>query len=280
AGVAAQPGDVIVAVDGRPTTGAPSIGALLLGAADKVVELTLARGRQKRRVAVVPTARETSLRYHEWVAGRVEYVARAADGRIGYIHVPDMVANGWAEFHRLVDRAMRCEAVVVDVRFNAGGHTSELVIERLMRRAIGWMGGRHHDLPVSYPQQARRGPVVFVTNRFAGSDGDIVTAAAQNLGLGPVVGERSWGGVVGIDGRFTLVDGTEVTQPRYWTYFDKQGFGLENHGVDPDVVVEMGPGDWESDADVQLDAALGLAMEALAERPAARPPAFEPPRFA
>ena len=157
---------------------------------------------------------------------------------------------------------------------------SELVIARLMRRAIGWMGGRHHDLPVSYPQQARRGPVVFVTNRFAGSDGDIVTAAAQNLGLGPVVGERSWGGVVGIDGRFTLVDGTEVTQPRYWTYFDKQGFGLENHGVDPDVVVEIGPGDWESDADVQLDAALGLAMEALAERPAARPPAFEPPRFA
>ena len=280
AGVAAQPGDVIVAVDGRPTTGTPSIGALLLGAADKVVELTLARGRQKRRVAVVPTARETSLRYHEWVAGRVEYVARATEGRVGYIHVPDMVANGWAEFHRLVDRAMRCEAVVVDVRFNAGGHTSELVIERLMRRAIGWMGGRHHDLPVSYPQQARRGPVVFVTNRFAGSDGDIVTAAAQNLGLGPVVGERSWGGVVGIDGRFTLVDGTEVTQPRYWTYFDKQGFGLENHGVDPDVVVEMGPGDWESDVDAQLDAAVELALGALAERPASRPPTFERPRFA
>ncbi|MFT3889483.1 MAG: S41 family peptidase [Arachnia sp.] len=280
AGVAAKPGDVIVAVDGHPTTAAPAIGALLLGAADKVVELTLARGRQKRRVAVVPTGRETSLRYHEWVAGRVDYVARATAGRVGYIHVPDMVASGWAEFHRLVDRAMRCEAVVVDVRFNSGGHTSELVIERLMRRAVGWMGGRHHDLPNSYPSQARRGPIAFVTNRFAGSDGDIVSAAAQNLGLGPVVGERSWGGVTGIDGRFALVDGTEVTQPRYWTYFDVQGFGLENHGVDPDVVVDMDPADWESEADPQLDKALDILLGSLAERPAARPPAFSEPRFA
>ena len=109
---------------------------------------------------------------------------------------------------------MRHEGVIIDVRFNGGGHTSELILERIARKAIGWSGARHMGVLGTYPSQARRGPVVFVTNPYAGSDGDIVTAAAQNMGLGTVVGERSWGGVVGIDGRFTLVDGTEVTQPR------------------------------------------------------------------
>ncbi|WGT46332.1 S41 family peptidase [Tessaracoccus lacteus] len=279
AGVAAQPGDVIIAVDGHSTADVPHIGQLLLGAADKVVELTMAHGRQKRRVAVVPIAHEASLRYHAWVSGRVDYVTEHTAGRLGYIHVPDMVANGWAEFTRLVDAAMRCEGLIVDVRFNGGGHTSELVIERLARRAVGWMGARHHDVPITYPSQARRGPVVFITNPFAGSDGDIVTAAAQNLGLGPVVGERSWGGVVGIDGRFALVDGTEVTQPRYWTYFDGQGFGLENHGVDPDIPVEVGPAEWESDSDVQLDAAIAEALRLLEASPAVAPPSFDAPRF-
>ncbi|MDO5676784.1 MAG: S41 family peptidase [Propionibacteriaceae bacterium] len=279
AGVAAEPGDVIVAVDGRPTADAPHIGALLQGAADKVVELTLARGRQKRRVAVVPTSNESPLRYHQWVASRAEYVRERSGGRVGYVHVPDMVARGWAEFHRLIETAMRCEGVVVDVRYNGGGHTSELVIERLARRAIGWVGGRHYEGSGTYPTQAARGPVVFVTNPFAGSDGDIVTAAAQNMGLGPVVGERSWGGVIGIDGRFTLVDGTEVTQPRYWIAFDQHGFGLENHGVDPDIVVEMGPAEWESTADVQLDVAVDEALKLLGEKPAAVAPSFNPPRF-
>ena len=124
-----------------------------------------------------------------------------------------------------------------------------------------------------------RGPVVFVTNPFAGSDGDIVAAAAQELGLGPVVGERSWGGVVGIDGRFSLVDGTEVTQPRYWISFDKIGFGLENNGVEPDITVEVGPAEWESESDVQLDAAIDEALKRLAERPAATPPTLPDPRF-
>lgn len=279
AGVAAAPGDVIVAVDGRPTVDAAHIGALLQGAAEKVVELTLARGRQKRRVAVVPASDESPLRYHQWVASRSDYVRERSGGRIGYVHVPDMVARGWAEFHRLIDAAMRCEGVVVDVRYNGGGHTSELVIERLTRRAIGWVGARHHEGSTTYPSQAARGPVVFVTNPFAGSDGDIVTAAAQNLGLGPVVGERSWGGVIGIDGRFTLVDGTEVTQPRYWIAFNQHGFGLENHGVDPDIVVEMGPGEYESSSDVQLDVAVDEALRSLAEKPAAAAPPFNPPRF-
>lgn len=278
AGVGARPGDVVVAIDGRPTSEVPDIGALLQGAADKVVELSLVRGRMKRRVAVVPIHSEASLHYHEWVTSRAAYVAEKSDGRIGYVHVPDMAAHGWAEFHRLIEAATRCDAVIADVRFNGGGHTSELVIERLARKVIGWGFGRHFDKPFTYPSQGLRGPVVFVTNPYAGSDGDIVTGAAQNMGLGPVVGERSWGGVVGIDGRFSLVDGTEVTQPRYSHAFDLQGFGLENHGTDPDIVVPVGPADWESADDVQLDVAIAEALKRLEEKPAATAPKIGPAR--
>ncbi len=272
AGVGAQEGDVVAAIDGRPTAEVADIGVLLQGAADKVVELTLVRGRMKRRVAVVPIPSEASLHYHEWVASRAAYVTEKSGGRIGYVHVPDMAAHGWAEFHRLIEAATRCDAVIADVRFNGGGHTSELVIERLARKVIGWGFGRHFDKPFTYPSQGLRGPVVFVTNPYAGSDGDIVTGAAQNMGLGTVVGERSWGGVVGIDGRFSLVDGTEVTQPRYAHAFNLQGYGLENHGTDPDVVVPMGPMDWESESDIQLDAAIDEAMKSLEAKPAATPP--------
>lgn len=279
AGIGAQPGDIIVAIDGRPTSEAAHVGALLVGSAEKVVELTLVRGRMKRRVAVVPVASEVPLRYHEWVRDNVRYVERASEGRLGYVHVPDMVASGWAEFHRLIGEASKKDGVVVDVRYNGGGHTSELVIERLMRKVIAFSGARHHDGASTYPAQGMRGPVVFVTNAFAGSDGDIVTQAAQELGLGPVIGERSWGGVVGIDGRFHLVDGTEVTQPRYWIQFEKSGMGAENHGVDPDIVVEMTPSDWDAEQDPQLDAAIAEALKRLDETPAKQPKPLGRPRF-
>ncbi len=279
AGVAAKEGDVITAVDGQSTMQVPDIGMLLQGAAEKVVELSLVRGRMKRRVAVVPVASEAGLRYHEWVARCAAYVEEASGGRVGYVHVPDMTATGWAEFHRLIGIATRKEAVIADVRFNSGGHTSELIIERLARKVTGWSFGRHFRDALPYPHQGIRGPLVFVTNPYAGSDGDIVTAVAQNLDLGPVVGERSWGGTVGIDGRFQLVDGTDVTQPRYGSYFRDQGFGLENRGTEPDIEVTMGPADWESDADVQLDRAIEEALHRLEAEPAAQPPAFGPPRF-
>lgn len=279
AGVAAQVGDVITAIDGNPTSESPAIGALLQGAAGKVVELTLARKRMKRRVAVVPIADESALLYHAWVRQRARYVDEKSGGRIGYVHVPDMAASGWAEFQRLIGAAARKEAVIADVRFNGGGHTSALVIERLSRKLIGWGMGRHFDKPSAYPHQGLRGPVVFVTNPWAGSDGDIVTAAAQTMGLGPVVGERSWGGVIGIDGRFQLVDGTDVTQPRYPHWFPGYGWGQENFGTAVDIEVPMGPTEWESGDDLQLDVAINEALRRLKEKPAATPPEFDPPRF-
>ena len=280
AGIAAEPGTRVVAVDGRLASGVPDLGALLVGTVGKVTELTLERDGRQRRVAVIPVADETRMRYHQWVASRVAYVDDRSGARLGYVHIPDMKSEGWAEFHRLIERASAREGLIVDVRFNGGGHTSELVLERIGRKVLGWSWARHIVSARPYPHQAVRGPVVVVTNAYAGSDGDIIAAAVQTAGLGPVVGQRSWGGVVGIDGRFDLVDGTRITQPRYAFAFAKQGFGIENHGVDPDIVVEWGPAEWEAEADSQLDRAIEEALTRLRQTPAATPPSFEPPRFA
>jgi tricorn protease len=127
--------------------------------------------------------------------------------------------------------------------------------------------------PRTYPEDAPRGPVVALTDEFAGSDGDIVTAAIKILGLGPVVGTRTWGGVIGIDGWHRLVDGTGITAPRYATWLSGFGWGVENHGVDPDVEVVPSPEDSEAGQDPQLETAVRIALDALAERPAAAAPA-------
>ncbi len=280
AGVAAKDGDIIEAVDGQGVANVPHIGALLRGSVGKPVELTLRRGKGKpRRVAVVPMANEEALRYHDWVESRRAYVEKATNGRLGYVHVPDMMGIGWAQLHRQIARATQCEGIVLDVRYNRGGHTSQLVIERLSRTVQGWDYSRHFDSPMSYPAHAVRGPVVLIANQWSGSDGDIVNAVAQVRGLGPVVGERTWGGVIGIDSRFSLVDGTGVTQPRYSSWFALQEWGIENHGVDPDVEVILTPADWESDDDIQLDTAIAIALKTLDEKPASVAPEFLPPRF-
>ncbi|MFB9431236.1 PDZ domain-containing protein [Streptoalloteichus tenebrarius] len=272
-GVGVRAGDVLLAVNGRPVDPLRGPGPLLAGTAGKPVELTVrpADGGATRRVVVRPLDSEEQLRYHDWVAGRRNHVHALSEGRVGYLHVPDMVASGWAQLHRDLRLELRREALVVDVRENRGGHTSQLVVEKLARRIVGWDYGRGYQ-PVSYPMEAPRGPVVAVANEFSGSDGDIVNAAIKALGIGPVVGVRTWGGVIGIDSRYHLVDGTLVTQPRYATWLSGFGWGVENHGVDPDVEVVMTPQDWAAGRDPQLDTAVRLALEALAERPAATPP--------
>ena len=138
---------------------------------------------------------------------------------------------------------------------------------------IGWDVPRGLQ-PATYPLDAPRGPVVAITDEFAGSDGDIVTAAIKILHLGPVVGTRTWGGVIGIDVPFhELVDGSEITVPRYATWLDGYGWGVENHGVDPDVEVVPAPGDLADGLDRQLETGVRLALQALAATPAVTPPA-------
>ncbi|GAA3061062.1 S41 family peptidase [Actinokineospora globicatena] len=279
-GVGVRDGDAIVAVDGIPVDPLRGPATLLVGTAGNPVELTVEPkgGGATRRVVVVPLLDDMPLRYQAWVNDRRAHVHAATDGKIGYLHVPDMVANGWAQFHRDLRLEMRRGGVVVDLRENRGGHLSQLIVEKLSRRIVGWVRARDGYYEETYPVDAPRGPVVAVANEFSGSDGDIVNAAIKALGIGPVVGTRTWGGVVGVDMRYRLVDGTLVTQPRYATWMEGTGWGMENHGVDPDVEVVMTPQDHVAGRDPQLDAAIEIAMERLAAKPAATPPAIPPLR--
>ncbi|MEU9341367.1 S41 family peptidase [Streptomyces sp. NPDC048278] len=272
-GAAVRPGDAIVAVAGRPVDPVTGPGPLLVGTAGKAVELTVspAGGGEPRHPVVVPIADEEPLRYHAWVADRRAHVHAASGGRLGYLHVPDMQAPGWAQIHRDLNVEMAREGIVVDVRENRGGHTSQLVVEKLARRIVGWDLPRGMR-PFSYPRDAPRGPVVVVANEFSGSDGDIVNAAIKALGIGPVVGTRTWGGVIGIDSRYRLVDDTLVTQPKYAFWLEGYGWGVENHGVDPDVEVVQTPQDWGAGRDPQLDEAVRIALETLETTPAKTPP--------
>jgi tricorn protease len=263
---------VVLAVDGRAVTAELGPGPLLVGTAGVPVELMVrtARG-EVRRVAVTPLTDEVPLRYQEWVMHRRAHTHEASDGRLGYLHVPDMVSQGWAQLHRDLRLEMAREGVIVDVRENRGGHTSQLVVEKLARKVVGWDLPRGYS-PQRYPHDAPRGPVVAVADEWAGSDGDIVNAAIQALGIGPVVGTRTWGGVVGIDMKYDLVDGTSVTQPRYAFWFEGKGWGVENYGVDPDIEVVVTPQDQVAGRDPQLDTAIEVALEALERTPAAAPP--------
>jgi tricorn protease len=271
-GVAAAAGDLIVAVDGRPVD--PDLGpnALLAGKADKPVELTLRRDGSDRRAVVVPLASEYAARYHELVARQRAAVREASGGRLGYVHIPDMVSTGWAEFHRDLFTEFQCDGLIVDLRENGGGHTSQLVVEKLARRIIGWDVTRY-DEPSSYPAEAPRGPIVAIADEYAGSDGDIVTQALKSYGIATVVGTRTWGGVIGIDFKYGLVDGTGVTQPKYAFWFADAGWAVENYGVDPDVEVAIAPHDWAAGRDPQVDTAVRLALQALEQHPPAAPPA-------
>ncbi len=156
-----------------------------------------------------------------------------------------MMGEGWADFHRDLRLEMTHDALIVDVRGNRGGHVSELVVEKLARRVLGWDVPRGL-MPATYPQDVPRGPLVALSDEFAGSDGDVVTAAIRALRLGPVVGARTWGGVIGIDGmgEHVLLDGTAITVPRYAIWIDGYGWDLENRGAEPDVEVLNSPADW------------------------------------
>ncbi len=273
-GVAVRPGDELTAVDGLPVDPVRGPWPLLAGTAGKPVELSVRPGSgEPRAVVVVPLRDERRLRYQDWVARQRALVRELSDGRLGYLHIPDMVGEGWAHFHRDLRTELGFSGLVMDVRGNSGGHISQLVVEKLARRVVGWEVGRGVQ-PVSYPQEARRGPLVTVADEWAGSDGDIVTAAIGLLGLGPVVGTRTWGGVIGIEGvpGHELIDGTHMTVPRYAFSFTDFGWSVENYGVDPDVEVLISPDDWAAGRDPQLETAVRLALEALEKEPPAAPP--------
>ena len=185
---------------------------------------------------------------------------------MGYIHIPDMGVQGFAEFHRSFLAECDREGLIVDVRFNGGGNVSALLLEKLARRRLGYDASRHHGL-MPYPEDSPAGPMVAITNEYAGSDGDMFSHAFKLMKLGPLIGRRTWGGVIGIAPRYPLVDGGMTTQPEFSFWFKDVGLKLENYGVDPDIEVDIMPQDYLHGKDPQLDRALKEVAEIMENYP-------------
>ena len=265
-------GDTLLAISARILGRDVPPGRALVSQAGMAVELSVADGRGKRpRKVVVTTLRdERAPRYREWVSANRARVHEATKGRVGYVHVPDMQARGYSEFHRSYLAEVDRDALIIDVRFNGGGHVSQLILEKLARRRIGYAVQRWGPA-APYPEQSPAGPIVAITNEHAGSDGDIFTHCFKLFGLGPVVGKRTWGGVIGISPQHRLVDNSIVTQPEYSFWFSDVGWKVENYGTDPDYDVDIKPQDHAAGRDPQMEKAISLVSAALRKWRAPQP---------
>lgn len=270
-GLNVEEGDVIVAINGNAVGKEISIDELLLNQAGNEISLTIFDKKKKSRTVTVKTlSSERALRYRDWVNTNRAYVKEKTKGRIGYLHIPDMGPWGFAEFHRGYLAEVNKEGLIVDVRYNRGGHVSPLLLEKLLRKRVGYDISRWGP-PQPYPPESLAGPVVAITNQFAGSDGDIFSHCFKLYKLGPLVGKRTWGGVIGIWPRHRLVDGTITTQPEFSFWFSDVGWGVENYGTDPDYDIDITPDEFLALKDPQMDKSIELVLKSLKEKPVKLP---------
>jgi tricorn protease len=276
-GVNVSEGDYILAVDGKPVRDLGNIYSALIGTPGKQVVLRVNSkpvDEGARNVTVVPTADEAPLYYRSWVNHNTDYVTQKTNGAVGYIHIPDMGFEGLDEFAKHFYPQLRKKALIIDDRGNGGGFVSPMVIERLSRELVMW-GKARNATPTSNPNDMVVGPKVVLMDEFSASDGDIFPYRFKTLGLGKLIGKRSWGGVVGIRGTLPIVDGGFINKPEFASYAaDGKDWPIEGHGVDPDIVVDNDPAKEFSGTDQQLDRAID---EVLAELKAAGKTVPPPP---
>jgi tricorn protease len=274
-GVNVKPGDYILAINNTPLSTLPNLYDALIGTADKQVTLRVnskPTDAGARDVTVVPTDNEAPLYYLDWVQKNIDYVNKKTGGEVGYLHIPDMGKPGLNEFTKLYFPQIRKHALIVDVRGNGGGFVSPLVIERL-RRALVMVGMGRNSMPQTDPPQTFVGPMVTLTNEFSASDGDIFPYRFKMLGLGKLIGKRTWGGVIGIRESLPLVDGGQFFKPEFAPYSkDGKQWIVEGHGVEPDIVVDNDPGKEFKGEDQQLDRAIQEIQEELKTKRYELPP--------
>lgn len=240
-GVDAREGDYVLAIDGEDLQAGDNPYRLLRYKSDRPVELTLNDSAQEdgaRKVIYEPLTNESSLRYLDMVLANRQRVDELSDGKVGYLHIPDMGSAGISEFIKWYYGQIRKEGLVVDVRGNGGGNVSQMIIERLNRDLLGTRFSRNNDFPRTYPAVVFHGPMVCLLSEDSASDGDIFPHMFRQAGLGPLIGKRSWGGVTGITNRGTLIDGGSVFVPEFGTNAVDGSWVIEGHGVDPDIEVE------------------------------------------
>ncbi len=273
-GVNANVGDYVLAIDGEELKANDDPYRLLRNKADNPVQLTLnSRPTMEgaRNVSYRPITDESNLIYLDWIEANRRRVSEATSGRVGYIHIPDMGAAGIREFIKWYYPQIRKEGLVVDVRANGGGNVSRMLIERLRRRLLGINYSRTSDEGNTYPDAVFIGPMVALLDGNSASDGDIFPSMFREAGLGPLIGKRSWGGVVGISGRGALIDGGGISVPESGLANVKGEFIIEGYGVDPDIEVDNDPKSVLDGKDPQLERGIAEVMARL-KSPVALPP--------
>ena len=277
-GVNVQEGDYLLAVNGRELHGTDEIFELFEGTADKSTVLKVgatADGKGARNVTVVPIENEATLRNRAWIYGNLHKVDKISGGKLAYVYLPDTGFGGYTSFNRYFFAQVGREGAVIDERFNGGGSAADYVIDYLRRPLQNyWMTREGKDFTT--PVGAIFGPKAMIINMYAGSGGDALPWYFRDAKLGPLVGTRTWGGLVGIYDYPDLMDGGSVTAPRVAFYNRTGDWDVENHGVAPDYEVEITPKDWISGHDPQLEKAVALVMDALKKNPlpVAKRPAF------
>ncbi len=265
-GIDISVGDYVLAIDGEELKAGDDPYRLLRNRADNPVRLTVNKTPSmegSRSVSYRPITDESNLIYLDWISGNRRRVSEATGGRVGYIHVPDMGAAGIREFIKWYYPQIRKEGLVVDVRANGGGNVSRMLIERLRRELLGVNFSRTVDDAITYPDQVFIGPMVAILDENSASDGDIFPSMFRQAGLGPLIGKRSWGGVVGITNRGNLIDGGVVFVPEFGLASTKGEWVIEGYGVDPDIEVENDPKSVLAGKDPQLERAIIEVMSKL-----------------
>jgi tricorn protease len=217
-----------------------------------------------------------NLHYYDWVQANREYVAKASGGRIGYLHIPDMGVDGAREFIKWYYPQLRKPGLIIDVRDNGGGFMSQTMIERLSRKLLAYNYTRGSSITGTYPAATYLGHLAALSNGDTASDGDIFSYMFKKAKLGPLIGTRTWGGVVGITGWGPLIDGGSVNVPEFVAIVNLQGkYEVEGHGVEPDIVVPEDVSQQLAGKDPQLDKAIEVLEKQIKAQPLNLPP--QPP---
>ncbi len=268
-GVNVQAGEYLLAVNGRDLAASENVFARLENTADKSVALRVgpnADGSGSREVTVVPVPSESNLRYLAWIEGNRRKVDEMSGGKLAYVHLPDTAGGGYTNFNRYYFAQIDREGAVVDERFNGGGSAADYIVDALKKPVMSYWAARE-GLDTTTPAGVLQGPKVMITNEFAGSGGDLMPWMFRRMKIGPLVGKRTWGGLVGIGGYPTLVDGGSVTAPHFAFYSPESQWEVENHGVAPDIEVDLDPAEWRKGRDTQLEKAVEVAMAELQKNP-------------
>ena len=265
-GLGVKVGDYVLAINGRPVSSKENLYALLENTVGKQVTLTVASeptSAAPRNVVVEPIASEAPLRQWNWIESNRQYVDKMSGGKLAYVYLPDTATDGFNYFNRMFFAQVDKEAVIIDDRRNSGGQAANYVTDVLSRQYLaGWKD--RDGMIFETPGGAIYGPKAMLIDQDAGSGGDFLPYAFKRMGLGPLIGKRTWGGLIGISANPNLIDGGFLSVPFFRFFTPEQEWRVENEGVAPDIEVELDPVAVNQGMDPQLDAAINSVMNRLA----------------